>query len=125
MWLDDEGMINEAGPNLGATRLYALHRQPHQLYYGHALFTGGADAEGNTLGLTSDEAAHLVEMHLTAGHTHPAHRQPASPHHPGRRRGSAAPETPKQPTSKGTPTWQTMTTPRNRPKQTACSSSTR
>ncbi|MFI6874961.1 DUF3846 domain-containing protein [Streptomyces sp. NPDC050400] len=69
MWLDDEGMINEAGPNLGATRLYALHRQPHQLYYGHALFTGGADADGNTLGLTSDEAAHLVEMHLTAGRT--------------------------------------------------------
>ncbi|MET9499553.1 DUF3846 domain-containing protein [Streptomyces sp. NPDC006552] len=67
MWIDDEGLINQATPNFGATRLYATHRQPHQLYHGHALFTGGADAEGNTLGLTADEAAHLVEQYLTAG----------------------------------------------------------
>lgn len=67
MWVDDEGLINEVMPNVGATRLYALHRTPHQVYYGHALFTGGADAEGNTLGLSADEVAHLVEQHLTAG----------------------------------------------------------
>ncbi|GGO58788.1 DUF3846 domain-containing protein [Streptomyces lasiicapitis] len=67
MWVDDEGMLNNAPPNLGATRLYALHRPPHQAYYGHALFTGGADAEGNTLGLTQDEAGHLVEQYLTGG----------------------------------------------------------
>ncbi|MBO1332550.1 DUF3846 domain-containing protein [Streptomyces sp. VRA16 Mangrove soil] len=67
LWVDDEGMLNDSPANPCATRLYALHRPAHQTYYGHALFTGGADAEGNTLGLTTDEAAHLVEMHLTAG----------------------------------------------------------
>ncbi|WP_394426871.1 DUF3846 domain-containing protein [Streptomyces sp. SGAir0957] len=66
MWIDDEGVYTQA-PNFGATRLYALHRQPHQLYHGHALFTGGADAHGNTLGLSADEAAHLVEQYLTGG----------------------------------------------------------
>ncbi|MFI0243176.1 DUF6573 family protein [Streptomyces sp. NPDC016845] len=67
MWLDDEGMINQAAMNPGATHLYSLYRPLHQGYYGHALFTGGADLEGNTLGLTKDEAAHLVEQYLTAG----------------------------------------------------------
>ncbi|GAA2345235.1 DUF3846 domain-containing protein [Streptomyces kunmingensis] len=67
MWLDDEGLLNGSIANYGATRLYALHRPPHQAYFGHALFTGGTDAQGNTLGLTPDEAAHLVEQYLTAG----------------------------------------------------------
>lgn len=66
MWVDDEGLLNDSPANLPATLLYALHRPPHQLYHGHALFTGGADAEGNTLGLTGDQAAHLTELHLTA-----------------------------------------------------------
>ncbi|WP_327667929.1 MULTISPECIES: DUF3846 domain-containing protein [unclassified Streptomyces] len=73
MWVDDEGMLNDSALNQGATLLYALHRPLHQPYFGHALFTGGADAEGNTLGLTELEATRLVEIYLTAG-TIPAQR---------------------------------------------------
>ncbi|MFZ3562685.1 DUF3846 domain-containing protein [Streptomyces sp. BH097] len=73
MWVDEEVTLNGSGVNWGATLLHALHRPSHQSYYGHALFTGGADAQGNTLGLTELEAASLVEMYLTAG-TIPAQR---------------------------------------------------
>lgn len=45
MWVDDEGMVNGSTANVSATWLYALHQPPHQMYYGHALFTGGADRE--------------------------------------------------------------------------------
>ncbi|RII06834.1 hypothetical protein DSC45_35325 [Streptomyces sp. YIM 130001] len=64
MWLDDEGLLNGAPYNPGATLLYAQHHPLHQPYHGHALFTGGADAEGNTLGLTDHELTDLVEQHL-------------------------------------------------------------
>ncbi|MCX4673592.1 DUF3846 domain-containing protein [Streptomyces sp. NBC_01381] len=66
MWVDDEGMFNGSRVNRSALRLYALHKPPHQPYHGHAVFTGGTDRHGNSLGLTSDEAAHLIELHLTA-----------------------------------------------------------
>ncbi|MFI7005558.1 DUF3846 domain-containing protein [Streptomyces sp. NPDC050145] len=70
LWVDDEGMLNGAEFNAPATRLYALHRPPHQPYFGQALFTGGTDPQGNTLGLTADEAAHLLQMLLTLGGGH-------------------------------------------------------
>ncbi|MFH8797550.1 DUF3846 domain-containing protein [Streptomyces sp. NPDC017941] len=64
MWLDDEGILT-APINFAATWLYALHQPPHQHYHGRALFTGGADAQGDTLGLTADQAAHLIEQLTT------------------------------------------------------------
>ncbi|MEV7275291.1 DUF3846 domain-containing protein [Streptomyces bacillaris] len=65
MWIDDEGLITEAPINRSATILYALHKEPHQHYVGNVVITGGADHEGETLGLTKDEIAALVEFHLT------------------------------------------------------------
>ncbi|MFE6189147.1 DUF3846 domain-containing protein [Streptomyces sp. NPDC056465] len=64
MWLDDEGAINGSPVNRAATLLYAAHRPPHQRYHGHAVITGGTDRHGNTLGLTQDQTAELVEFHL-------------------------------------------------------------
>lgn len=66
MWVDDEGMVNDSPANLSATHLYAHHHEPHQAYYGNAVFTGGADRHGNTLGLTPDQILELVEQHLTS-----------------------------------------------------------
>ncbi|MER6234441.1 DUF3846 domain-containing protein [Streptomyces sp. NPDC001616] len=65
MWLDDEGLINGARLNRGATLLYAAHRPPHQHYYGHAVITGGTDRHGNTLPLTQDQLVELIEFHLS------------------------------------------------------------
>ncbi|ORT54185.1 DUF3846 domain-containing protein [Streptomyces sp. CB03238] len=64
MWLDDEGLYNGSVVNRPATLLYAAHQPPHQLYYGHAVITGGTDRHGNTLGLTRDQVLELVEHHL-------------------------------------------------------------
>ncbi|MEU3708363.1 DUF3846 domain-containing protein [Streptomyces anulatus] len=65
MWLDDEGLINGSAVNRSATLLYAAHRPPHQRYHGDAVITGGTDRHGNTLGLTPDQVARLIEMHLS------------------------------------------------------------
>ncbi|MFG3142753.1 DUF3846 domain-containing protein [Streptomyces sp. NPDC048211] len=65
MWVDDEGLINGAPVNHGATILYALHKEPHQHYHGTTVITGGTGRHGETLGLSKDEIASLVEFHLT------------------------------------------------------------
>ncbi|NUW05226.1 DUF3846 domain-containing protein [Streptomyces sp. CAI 127] len=65
MWLNNAAPNANAPVNRTASILYALHREPHQLYHGTAVFTGGADPQGETRGLTKDEIASLVEMHLT------------------------------------------------------------
>ncbi|MGW2841937.1 DUF3846 domain-containing protein [Streptomyces sp. NPDC001493] len=64
MWVDDEGQINGSFVNLFATRIYAAHKKPHQLYQGTAVFTGGADRSGDTLGLTRDQIMRLIRMHM-------------------------------------------------------------
>lgn len=65
MWLNDEGLITGAPVNRSATILYALHNEPTQHYAGNVVITGGTDRYGETLGLSKDEVAALVEMHLT------------------------------------------------------------
>ncbi|MFH8439308.1 DUF3846 domain-containing protein [Streptomyces sp. NPDC018007] len=65
MWLDDEGLINGSDANCAATILYALHHAPHQTYHGTVVLTGGTDRHGDTLGLTKDKVAELLEFHLT------------------------------------------------------------
>ncbi|MFE1486152.1 DUF3846 domain-containing protein [Streptomyces fimicarius] len=65
MWLNNSAPNADAPVNRAATILYALHREPHQHYHGTAVITGGADKNGETLGLTKDEIAALVEFHLT------------------------------------------------------------
>ncbi|MEU3071436.1 DUF3846 domain-containing protein [Streptomyces sp. NPDC006906] len=65
MWLNDEGLITESLVNRSATILYALHNEPTQHYVGNVVITGGTDRHGETLGLTKDSIASLVEFHLT------------------------------------------------------------
>ncbi|MFD3641563.1 DUF3846 domain-containing protein [Streptomyces sp. NBUL23] len=65
MWLNDEGLLTGSPVNRTATILYALHNEPTQHYVGDVVVTGGTDRHGETLGLTKDEIASLVEMHLT------------------------------------------------------------
>ncbi|MEU3323892.1 DUF3846 domain-containing protein [Streptomyces sp. NPDC006785] len=74
MWLNDEGLITGAPINRSATILYALHNEPTQHYVGNVVITGGTDRHGETLGLTKDEIASLVEMHLTFTVTVPGQR---------------------------------------------------
>ncbi|MEV0453548.1 DUF3846 domain-containing protein [Streptomyces sp. NPDC050600] len=61
MWIDDEGMLTESPyQNVPAFLLYAHYGAPRQAYFGNAVFTGGTDANGDTLGLTEDAVLGLL-----------------------------------------------------------------
>ncbi|MFI5752423.1 DUF3846 domain-containing protein [Streptomyces sp. NPDC051644] len=75
MWVDDEGICKGSPVNEPATRLYALYQPLHQPYYGNAVFTGGLDHEGNTLGLNEDQAITVLLRHLDAIIHMPSSRQ--------------------------------------------------
>ncbi|MEU7032014.1 DUF3846 domain-containing protein [Streptomyces sp. NPDC046275] len=65
MWLDDEGLFAEnPRVNIPAFRLFAHYGTPHQRYFGNAVFTGGTDPNGDTLGLTEDAILGLLMNHL-------------------------------------------------------------
>ncbi|MDX2922344.1 DUF3846 domain-containing protein [Streptomyces sp. NE06-03C] len=70
MWVDDEGIVTGLPVNRGATALYAAHRPPHQAYHGTVVITGGANRDGDTLPLTTDQIATLLVLHLTAEDAH-------------------------------------------------------
>ena len=66
MWVDEEGKLKDSwNLNLAATAVLQRHGVP-DLVAGTALLTGGADEEGNTLGI-SDEAADEVRRLLGGG----------------------------------------------------------
>ncbi|MFD3814339.1 DUF3846 domain-containing protein [Streptomyces rubiginosohelvolus] len=67
MWVDDEGIVTGLPVNGGATALYAAHKPPHQTYHGTVVITGGADSNGDTLPLTTDQITALIEFHCFAG----------------------------------------------------------
>lgn len=53
MWVDDEGLlVDDAQVNHAATGIAAEFGRTAQNYCGPAVFTGGADEDGETLGLT-------------------------------------------------------------------------
>jgi hypothetical protein len=62
LWVDDEGMIpSDARPNLAATRVCSAFGTMAQLLYGKAVVLGGADDQGNTLGLTEEQIRWVYE----------------------------------------------------------------
>lgn len=64
LWVDDEGLLKPdrtVNPVLGALVVAETQSILGQQLYGHAVFTGGADDEGNTTGLTDRQAAHLED----------------------------------------------------------------
>lgn len=59
MWINDEGLYTgEVNPV--ATLVAAAHGRDTQPYYGPAVFTGGADADGTTMSLPADVATGLL-----------------------------------------------------------------
>ncbi|MGW8769010.1 DUF3846 domain-containing protein [Streptomyces sp. NPDC055815] len=66
MWIDDEGLYSE-NPyvNVAASYLFSRYATPHQPYLGNAVFTGGTDKDGDTLGLSEDQTLELVQHLLT------------------------------------------------------------
>lgn len=78
MWLDEEGLLaDEPVVNEIATVIAHLHGFNHQRYVGNAIFTGGADEEGNTLGL-SEHVGTQVEKWIRT-----AHEALSNEHHDG------------------------------------------
>jgi hypothetical protein len=59
MWIDDDGLYNHP-VNPAATALARRFGFTHQRYYGPVLFTGGPDAEGNTLPLLRQQLIGLL-----------------------------------------------------------------
>lgn len=60
MWVDDNGYGVEP-VNVAATQLKDLLVGHTQMYYGAALFTGGIDEDGETLGLSEERAQWVRE----------------------------------------------------------------
>lgn len=58
MWLDDDGMYTSP-VNLAATFVARLYGFNHQNYHGNALFLGGANRNGDTVGLSDKMLARL------------------------------------------------------------------
>jgi len=59
MWLNEEGKINGLEPNIIASLIYNKVFPNFDVIMGDVVITGGADDEGNTVGL-SDESIHDV-----------------------------------------------------------------
>jgi len=62
MWIHDDGLYEcEPNPVASMIALHMLGGIP-QVYFGPAVFTGGADANGETVGLTEAQAACLMDL---------------------------------------------------------------
>ena len=55
MWVNDEGKILELDPNPFGTALWVHEYGMTDIVMGNIIITGGADEEGETLGLTQDQ----------------------------------------------------------------------
>lgn len=66
MWVDEEGLLKNLPVNIVATHIARLFGRTHQVYLGPAVFTGGMDDQGTTLGLTEDNAEILMNLALLA-----------------------------------------------------------
>lgn len=60
MWINDEGLLIGLPVNMLASGIAAFHGMIHQPYVGTAVFTGGADVDGNTLPLTEEQVRLLL-----------------------------------------------------------------
>lgn len=62
MWVSDNGIAEGLPVNVVATAIAHGFGQTHQGYFGPAVFTGGGDEEGETLGLTPEHAEALLDF---------------------------------------------------------------
>jgi hypothetical protein len=56
MWSNEEGKIHRLPINHYATELFHMYFSNADVIVGNVLLTGGVDRDGNTLGLTQEEA---------------------------------------------------------------------
>ena len=67
LWVNEEGKLDGLPVNEYATRLFVSAFGAVDVIVGNAIITGGADDEGETLGLTDEEVSILVADLLYAG----------------------------------------------------------
>ena len=67
LWVNEEGKMDGLAPNVYATRLFVSAFGAVDVIVGNAIVTGGADDDGETLGLTDEQVAELVAELLYAG----------------------------------------------------------
>lgn len=60
LWVNEEGKLDGLPVNEYATRLFVSAFGAVDVIVGNAIITGGADDEGETLGLTDEEVSILV-----------------------------------------------------------------
>lgn len=59
LWVDEEGRLTNALPNMLGTQVADRYLPQFNWYFGPVLFTGGSDDEGNALPLS---ASRLIEL---------------------------------------------------------------
>lgn len=66
-WFDENALLAGSQEVNVPICLYLqdIHGIDHQLYWGAAVFTGGVDRNGDTIGISNDRAA-AIRRHLTA-----------------------------------------------------------
>jgi hypothetical protein len=62
MWVNDEGIVKGMPMNIVATSIARGFGFTHQPYFGTAVFTGGGDEEGETLGLSEQHVEALMNL---------------------------------------------------------------
>lgn len=62
MWLNEEGKLIGLEPNALATYLFLREFNTLDVIMGNVIFTGGADEEGETLGLTEEQLQKLLAI---------------------------------------------------------------
>lgn len=67
LWVNEEGKLDGLPVNEYATRLFVSAFGAVDVIVGNAIVTGGADDDGETLGLTDKQIADLVADLLFAG----------------------------------------------------------
>lgn len=62
MWINDEGIVRGMAVNPIATQIARLCGRTTQPYYGPVVLTGGADQDGVTLPLSTDQAVAILAL---------------------------------------------------------------
>ena len=66
LWVNEEGLLrNDLGVNMFASIMYQEFFRTPDLLLGNAVFTGGTDSEGETLGLSEAMIANLATWALS------------------------------------------------------------
>ena len=65
MWVNEEGKLDGLKKNAKATALWQDNYGATDVIVGNAVFTGGTDEDGNTIGLTDEQCLFLLSYEKT------------------------------------------------------------